>query len=254
MSRPEPSSVPNYQENQPMSEQKALSVIVVGGGIGGLSAAVALRQAGHNVKIFERSSLSSEAGLAITLYPNAVRILGRWGMDLGKARMVHNRGIEILQADVTPMRTVFYADQSQYERRFQAPCLLSHRADLHDALRGLAVGEDGSGAPAELVTDAAVVSYDPEKGVVALEGGSTMAADLVVAADGLHSRAHEHILGEERAAKPSGTTVIRFMISTKDILANSKTASLMEGGAGQVKIYKSEDDKRSLVRYPLSRQ
>jgi salicylate hydroxylase len=69
-----------------MSETKTLRCGIVGAGIAGLAAAIALRRAGHNVEVFERSTFKNEIGAAITLTPNANLILDHWGFDAVKAR------------------------------------------------------------------------------------------------------------------------------------------------------------------------
>ncbi|KFY91112.1 hypothetical protein V500_04798, partial [Pseudogymnoascus sp. VKM F-4518 (FW-2643)] len=71
------------------------------------------------------------------------------------------------------------------EKQFGAPAVFSHRADLHEALRAKATSEDGPGIPIELVTKAIVVSFEAHTRSVTLEDGSTLTADLVVAADGI---------------------------------------------------------------------
>ena len=66
----------------------ALKVTIVGGGLGGLTAALALRQEGHDVQIFEQSRLADEVGAAIHTTPNATSILERLGVDPRKSGAV----------------------------------------------------------------------------------------------------------------------------------------------------------------------
>ena len=176
-----------------MSPAISLDVIVVGGGIGGLATAIALRRAGHIVKILERSTLSREVGAAITVPPNATRILRAWGLNPVKARMVPYRAMQVMRADVDPMAEIVVHDESDVETTFGAPYFTSHRVDMHEALQSLAVGQ-GKGSPAELITNAGAESYDPYAGSVTLTDGSVLVADLLVAADGVHSPAHKYIL------------------------------------------------------------
>lgn len=232
-----------------MSNKASLDVIVVGAGIGGLATAIALRKAGHNVKILERSALSREVGAAITVPPNASRILRAWGLDMVKARFVPYLAMQVVRADLTPVEEVIVYDHSAIEATWGAPYCTAHRVDLHEALRAMATGDDGPGKPAELVTSVAVESYDVHAGSVTLADGCMLMADLLVAADGVHSRAHKNVLGHERPAVPSGTTVIRFMIPTQTILQDPKTAPLLAGGNGQCSIYTAADELRWLVRY-----
>ncbi|KAJ5190123.1 FAD/NAD(P)-binding domain-containing protein [Penicillium cinerascens] len=59
-----------------------LQVIVVGAGLAGLGAAIALNRAGHNIQVLEQSSFRNEVGAAIHVAPNATRILKEWGCNL----------------------------------------------------------------------------------------------------------------------------------------------------------------------------
>lgn len=61
---------------------RPLEILIVGAGIGGLSAATALRQQGHNVRIFEQSKLAQETGAAIHLAPNANGLFKRMGLNV----------------------------------------------------------------------------------------------------------------------------------------------------------------------------
>jgi salicylate hydroxylase len=72
--------------SQPESVQ--LEVLIVGGGIAGLAAAIALSRAGHNVTVLEKSSFKREAGFIINLGSNATAILNTFGFDFSKSRAV----------------------------------------------------------------------------------------------------------------------------------------------------------------------
>ena len=232
-----------------MSPTTSLNVIIVGAGIGGLATAIALRKAGHGVKILERSALSHEVGAAITVPPNATRILQYWGFDSSKARVVPYRAMQVVRADVDPMEEVKLYDHSAIEDTWGAPYFTAHRVDMHDALRSMATCE-GPGIPAELITNAAVESYDAHAGSVTLADGSILRADLVVAADGVHSHANKYVLGHDSPAIPSETTVIRFMIPSETIRQDPKTAPLLARGDSQCSIYTAAIGLRWLVRYP----
>lgn len=71
-----------------MAAQQVLTVTIVGGGIAGLSAALAFRRAGHVVHVYEQSSLNNEVGAAIHIPPNATRALLAWGLDPVRAKLV----------------------------------------------------------------------------------------------------------------------------------------------------------------------
>ena len=226
---------------------KPLDVLIAGGGIAGLSAAIGFRRAGHRVRILERSHFSDEVGAAITIPPNAVRVLQAWGMDFPKARMINFEGMEVVAGEDEEPRRLHYYDFSASEETFGSPYLLSHRVDLHEALRDIATTEDGDGSPAEIINGSTVVAFDAEAGTVRL-AGSELSADLVVAADGIRSTASKFI-GYYSPAVPSSTTVIRFLIPTHVIEADPGTKALVAGD-GICSIYTMTSRNRWLVRYP----
>lgn len=95
------------------------------------------------------------------------------------------------------------------EERYGAPSLAAHRVDLHNALREMCV-EIGVKVH-EKVT---VVKYDAQEGIVMLEDGKNLRADVVVAADGVKSKAHKWVIGEESPATRSRLRNVRFTLST----------------------------------------
>ncbi len=135
-----------------------LNVIIVGAGIAGLTAAFALRRAGHRVRIYEKSGMTNEVGAAINVPPNAARLLLAWGLDPEKERFVKAQSILIavgatLEAlDLNPMG-------DRIAERYGRPFYLAHRVDLHDALRRMATGPDGHGEPVRILLRSEVVAY-----------------------------------------------------------------------------------------------
>ncbi len=96
--------------------------------------------------------------------------------------------------------------------QFEADRILYHRQDLHAALRAAAVSLDLSGKPVDIRTASPVVSCDPEEGIVVLEGGEKLQADLVIGADGIKSVVRSAVLGEQHRAVPTGISAYRALI------------------------------------------
>ena len=81
------------------SAWRRLNVAVIGGGIGGLSTAIALRRAGHEVTIYERNDFAGEAGASVSCAANGTRWLHEWGVDVERRRPcgvaeAHQPGLE----------------------------------------------------------------------------------------------------------------------------------------------------------------
>ena len=104
-----------------------MKAIVVGGGIGGLSAAVALRGAGIEVAVFEKAGELREVGAGIGLWANATKVLRR----LGLYEEVRGLGAEIGgEARTWRGRKLFSISAEEVRREFGAANLFVHRADL----------------------------------------------------------------------------------------------------------------------------
>jgi FAD-dependent urate hydroxylase len=174
-------------------------VLIIGGGIGGLAAAVALRQAGMAVAVYERAAELREVGAGLILWPNAMTALGMLGRDggppllaeavrsvsrpSGGAALLTWRGERLLEA--FPRKLL--------ESEFGEPAAAVHRADLLAVLLR-AAGEE------VVHLGARCVGFRQEgTGVTALqEDGREIEGDLLIGADGLRSVIWAQLHGETK--------------------------------------------------------
>jgi 3-hydroxybenzoate 6-monooxygenase len=167
-------------------------VIVVGGGIGGLSAAFALTHQGLRVRVLERAGQFGEVGAGIQIAPNCTRILYEYGL-LDEAKRLGVLPRNMVMRDALDARELTRLDLLDLERRYGFPYMVIHRSDLHGLfLRAC------RRAGVELLTDQLVVDYqNTGAGArVCLADGRADEAALVIAADGLHSVARQLLVGD----------------------------------------------------------
>jgi 2-polyprenyl-6-methoxyphenol hydroxylase-like FAD-dependent oxidoreductase len=169
-------------------------VIVVGGGIGGLSAAYALRRQGLAVRVLERAGEFGEVGAGIQIAPNCTRILDDYGL-LGEARQLGVLPEAMIMKDALDGTELTRLDLRDLEKRYGSPYMVIHRSDLHGLFLGAC-----QAAAVDLRTGQHVVEYENRTGggaAVRLADGSSHEAALVVAADGLHSVARKLLVDDE---------------------------------------------------------
>ncbi|RDW94889.1 FAD binding-containing protein [Coleophoma crateriformis] len=228
---------------QPASSFK---VLVVGAGIGGLTAAIALRQQGHEVLIFEQSKFNNELGAAIHLAPNSNGVLRRLGI------FAEDFGANPMQAltEYTPEgECTRHIDLDGPNKMWQHPWLLAHRVHLHDALKKAATRPEGQGKPAELHTSNRVVDVDPEAATITLENGKTIQGDFVIGSDGVRSVTRKKVAGRDVNLFSSGKSAFRFMITRQSALDDPVTAKFAQS-PGELIIWYGTD--RRIVMYPTT--
>jgi len=196
----------------------APDVIVVGGGIGGLSAAFALTRKGLRVRVLERSAEFGEVGAGIQIAPNCTRILHAYGL-LAEAEELGVRPARMVMKDAVDGTVLTSLDLGDMEQRYGTPYIVIHRSDLHGlflracrragvdlrtsqhvtqyenavpASTGPASTGPGSTGPAS--TGPGSTGGGAR---VRLADGTVHEARLVVAADGLHSVARGQLVGDE---------------------------------------------------------
>ncbi|EXJ67489.1 uncharacterized protein A1O5_09502 [Cladophialophora psammophila CBS 110553] len=232
----------SFDTNALAAKTRALNVLVIGAGLGGLTTAIALRRAGHNVTVFEKSRLASEFGAAINVPPNANGILLHLGIDATAAGAVEFKWFTEYSKTGDYVRVNDFAQRS---RGWQHKYLLAHRVDLHTQLKDTATSSKGLGPPVELKTASEVVDVDINNGTITLKDGSNTQGDLVVAADGIHSRCRSKLT--DQRPNPSGHLAYRFMIKKADALAIPELVDVVEK-TGELVFWFDVD--RRIVMYP----
>ena len=162
--------------------QNTVDVVIIGGGIGGLSNAVALGRAGHSVRVLEQSPQFGEVGAGLQLAPNCTRILADWelldeviALGVTPAAMIMRDGID--GAELTRL------DLADVRRRYGFPYVVTHRSDLHATLL-----REAKRLGVDLVTDCRVTSVTQTgAGASAISEGRIDSGSIVLAADGLKS-------------------------------------------------------------------
>ena len=173
----------NSITNNRTSSGQPLTVLIVGAGIGGLTAAIELRRQGHKTVLFEQSRLANEIGAAINVAPNCNGILRRLGLYLEKHGGVECSAFMFGDGEGTFSQTKQWEN---VEERFGYPFHLMHRAHLHTALKNLALSEEGEGTPSVLHTASRIVDVDPETATVTMKSGEEVRGDVIIGADGIH--------------------------------------------------------------------
>ncbi|MEV5884813.1 FAD-dependent monooxygenase [Streptomyces sp. NPDC052020] len=179
------------------------SAVVVGGGIGGLAAAIGLCRIGWEVTVVERSPVLADAGAGISLHANGIRALDVLGVGAevrAAARPQYTGGTRVPDGG-----WLARMDGAALERELGTPIVGIPRAVLHRLLRAAL-------PPGCLVTGAEVTTAelrtDPGRVRVSLEDGA-LEADLVVAADGVGSRLRAQLFPRHPGPVYSGSTVLR---------------------------------------------
>jgi salicylate hydroxylase len=188
--------------------QSRPSIVIVGGGIGGLFAANALIAQGLEVAVYEQAPALGEIGAGVYLTPNSARHLYRMGMGPSVEKWGARVGPQsrYVRHDGTPIAPVQVTDSSGWNATFGM-----HRADF--------VGFLASPLPAAVVRTghrATGFEQDKNKARVSFANGIVAEADVVIAADGIHSELRQYVAPPSRPVF-SGSVAYRGLIPCENI-------------------------------------
>ena len=189
-----------------------LPVLVAGGGIGGLAAALALVRQGFAVKVLEQSPQLGEIGAGIQFGPNAFAALDALGIgEKARGRAVYTDEMVMIDAlDETQVGRI--PTGAAFRQRFGNPYAVIHRADVH---MSLLEGAQESGR-VEVLTSTQVtrVEQDADSVTVFDQNGAAHHGVALIGADGVKSAVRQQYVGD--AARVSGHVVYRAVVDKKD--------------------------------------
>jgi FAD-dependent urate hydroxylase len=213
-----------------------LHVVIVGAGMGGLTAALALRQAGYSVEVYDRAPVLAPAGAGVSLWSNGVKVLNRLGL-----------GPEVRAIGGTMQHMSYISSGGQPLTSFSLEPLVRAvgqrpypvaRTDLQRMLLG-AVGAEHVTLGASCIA----VEQDDGRATAIFANGHRASGDVVVGADGTHSIIRAAVLGDGVERRYAGYVNFNGLVAQSDDLAphdswvtyvgDHKRASLMPVGGGR---------------------
>ncbi|HEY8611053.1 MAG TPA: 3-hydroxybenzoate 6-monooxygenase [Roseomonas sp.] len=214
-------------------------ILVAGGGIGGLAAALGLARAGFEVTVLERAPVLAEIGAGIQLGPNAFQAFDHLGIgDAARAMAVYVDRLRLM--DALTAEDIASIDLTEpFRHRFGNPYAVVHRGDLH----GVFVRACQAQLRINLRTGCAVTGYEQDGTTVTvqLQSGEAVEGSVLIGADGLWSRIRQRVVGDG-PPRVTGHTTYRSVIPTEQMPEDLRwnAATLWAG------------PKCHIVHYPLS--
>ncbi|HET6838228.1 MAG TPA: 3-hydroxybenzoate 6-monooxygenase [Bradyrhizobium sp.] len=217
----------------------ARAVLIAGGGIGGLAAALGLAQKGIRSILFEKAAELGEIGAGIQLGPNAFHAFDYLGVgEAARGMAVYIEQLRLM--DALTAEEITHVDLGEaFHARFKNPYAVVHRGDLHGVL--LRACRDHE--LIELRVSSEVVFYDQDEASVTacLASGERVTGSLLIGADGLWSSVRKQVIADG-PPRVSGHTTYRSVIPTEQMPEDLRwnAATLWAG------------PKCHIVHYPLS--
>lgn len=214
-----------------------LPIAIIGAGLGGLTAALALQRAGFRPRVYEQAAVLGDVGAGISVTPNAT--LGLESLGLGpQLAAVAQMPPEQLVCDGRTGAQLLAIDRSGVRERYGAAYYMLHRAELHAMLVAAVRANDAHTIRTAQRLDGIAVAGDAVQ--LDFAGASPVAATLVIAADGARSLVRTSLFGDQ-GARFTGHIAWRLLVPADAPPPDARLpGSVVWTG-----------DERSFVRYPV---
>src|ERR1700728_1528015 len=201
-------------EETRMTNWRDESVLIVGGGIGGLTAALALERHGIPSQVIEQAAEFKEIGARIQLGPNVFWMLDRLGLIAPVSALAVCPNNLVMRDSITGEEVTRISLGEAFRKRFHHPYALIHRADLHNVLLDACRQSDRI----KLDASEKVVKVDETADGIAVktESGKEYRGAALIGADGLWSTVRQIVVGDGRP-KPAGHITYRAVLPASEV-------------------------------------
>ena len=214
-----------------------MKAIIIGAGMGGMSAAIALRQIGIDTEVYERVTENKPVGAAISVWSNGVKCLNHLGLEKQTARL---GGI---------VDTMSYLDAHTGETmcRFSMQPLIDEvgqrpypiaRAELQAMLME-AYGMDEINFAMKMVS----VADGPDEATATFADGTTVSADVIIGADGASSITREYVLGGPVTRRYAGYVNFNGLVETDEAIGPATEWTTYVGDGKRVSVMPVSDGR-----------
>ncbi|KAF8872574.1 hypothetical protein BD779DRAFT_331964 [Infundibulicybe gibba] len=223
----------------------SLTFVIIGGGVAGLSCAIALRRVGHRVIVLERNESADRVSSGCRLTPNLTKILYHWGLEEKLRKMtVKSDAISLSLFESGELLGTHVWDQEML-REVRGEFLATHHSDLRRLLYDTAISYG-----AEIRLGKQVVDVDPYSRAVTLGSGEVVHGDVIVGADGKHGLTRRMLLDEPEDHTPGDTNLYSTTIPKERIIQHPDLCDLIYGQK-QTRMMSWFGDQRYIQGWPI---
>jgi 3-hydroxybenzoate 6-monooxygenase len=192
-------------------------ILIVGGGLGGLTAALALARHGRSARVLEGAPEFGAIGYGIQFGPNVFHAFDRIGVTEQVLAVADSPAAVLMLDALSGKELVRIPTGSSFRARFKYPYIIVHRIDLHNVL----LDACRANSAVELVSDAMVTGFEDRGGAIAVTtaDGRTFSGPAVVAADGFRSLFRAKLIGDGEP-RPIGYVAMRTIVPMAELKAD----------------------------------